>query len=234
MFRSTLFSTALLAAALSAGAASAQTSSFVVVHGIPGRDVGAFVDPLLPVDVLVGGKYCLLQGLTFGSIAGPFDVPNGDYSIQISLANPIAPCTNTPVITTQLGFTNGDTYAVVAALSTSGAPTAEEYPIQVTSVGAGKQRFVTLHAADAPAVEVKVVSTGKTPEKAKFKLDPGAENTTVVQTAPGFSITASAGKAVIGPLSVAFGDQGVDLIIAVGSATSGSATLLSKIIPDVF
>jgi hypothetical protein len=236
MFRTTIFSTALLAAAITAGAARAADApaSFVVVHGIPGRDVGSTLDPLLPVDVLVAGKYCLLQGFTFGSIAGPYDIPAGTYTVAISLANPLAPCSNSAVISGSVTLSSGEFGAIVAALSTKGAPTAEVYPIDVSAVGAGKQRFVAAHAADAPAVKVTIVSTGKTPEKEKFTLDPGAEKSATVASAPGFTVTAKAGSAVIGPLNVAFGDQGVDLIVAVGSATTGSATLLSKIIPDVF
>jgi hypothetical protein len=234
MFRFPLFSAAILAATLAAAPARAVHASFVVVHGIPGRDVDSTEDPLLPVDIFIGGKYCLISGLTFGSISGPFDVPPGTYEVAVSLANPLAPCSNTPVVTNQFTINEGQFDAVVAALSTTGAPALELYKISTTPVGAGMQRFVAVHAANAPAVEVKVVSTGKSPEKAKFKLDPGAEKTAVVATESGFSVSASVGNTVIGPISVAFGDQGVALVVAVGSAASGSATLLSKIIPDVF
>jgi hypothetical protein len=219
-------------------AAYAQsTASFVVVHGIPGRDVAATLDPALPVDVLVGGKYCLLQGLTFGSIAGPFDVPAGSYSVAISLANPIAPCTNSPVITATATLTAGEFGSIVAALSTAGAPTAEIYPIDVTPVGAGKQRLITAHAADAPEVSVQAVSIGKPKETLKFKLSPGKENESTAATASAFSVTATpvGGKTKIGPVTVeAGGDQSVVLLYAVGNATSGSLTILSKVLPDVF
>jgi len=238
MFRFTLFSAFILATALAtalaAAPARAQHVSFVVVHGIPGRDVGGTEDPLLPVDIFIGGKYCLIQGLTFGSISGPFDVPPGGYEVAVSLANPLAPCSNPPVVTNQFTLSEGQFGAIVAALSTTGAPALELYTINTTPVGAGMQRLVAVHAANAPAVEVKVVSTGKSPEKAKFKLEPGAEKTAMVSTEPGFAVSASVGKTVIGPISVAFGDQGVALVVAVGSAASVSATLLSKIIPDVF
>jgi hypothetical protein len=236
MFRFSTLCAVVLTALVSAGAARAQTApaSFFVVHGIPGRDVGATLDPLLPVDVLVGGKYCLLQGFTFGSIAGPYDVPPGTYTVAISLANPLAPCSNTPVISGSVALKSGEFGAVVAALSTSGAPAAEVYALNVSAIGAGKQRFMVAHAADAPEVEVKAVSLGKSPEKVAFKLAPGAEKSVVVPTKPAFSLTATAGTTVIGPVTVDLGDQGLALVFAVGSATTGSATLLTKVIPDVF
>ncbi len=236
MMLKTIFCAAMLAAAAAVPAAHAQSTgaSFLIVHGIPGRDVAATLDPLLPVDVQVAGKYCLASGLTFGSIAGPFDVPAGTYSVAVSLANPLAPCSNSAVISGNVTLTAGEYGAVVAALSTKGAPTAEVYPIDVTPVGAGKQRFITAHAADAPQVVVHVVSNGPSPEKASFKLAPGAENTTVVPTKTAFQLAASIGKTVIGPIKVDAGDQAVIFTVAVGSATTGSATLLAKVIPSVF
>jgi len=76
MPRLTFAQAALAAAFLSPVSASAgtttQNATFLVVHGIPGRDVAETADPLLPVDVLVAGKYCLLSGLTYGSISGTF------------------------------------------------------------------------------------------------------------------------------------------------------------------
>ena len=239
MFRSGTFGALLLAGAVAAqsGQALAQAAlaSFVVVHGIPGRDVGPAIDPLLPVDVLVNGKLCLLQNLTFGSIAGPFDVPAGTYTVAISLANPIAPCSNSAVINASVKLAAGEFGSIVAAVSTSGAPTAEVYPVSVTPVGTGKQRFITAHAADAPAVKVIAVSTGSgSKERLAFNLSPGAENTSVVPAREGFSIKAEAGSAVIGPVKITLGDQAVALLYAVGSAKTGSATILSKILPSVF
>jgi hypothetical protein len=239
MTRKTLFKAAICAASLAvlhppARAATAAPASILVVHGIPGRDVAPTLDPLLPVDVLVAGKYCLLQGLTFGTIAGPFDIPAGTYSVAISLANPLAPCTNAAVITGNATVAAGQFAAIVAAISTSGAPTAEIYPIDVTPVGAGKQRLVAVHAADAPAVTVKAVSIGKPSEKASFPLAPGQVKEDTVPEKDAFFIDAKAGTTILGPVTVHLSDQGVAVVIAVGVAKTGSATLLTKIIPSVF
>ena len=235
LIQATLSAVTLAAALCHVSAAQAQNApaSFLVVHGIPGRDVAESLDPLLPVDVLVAGKYCLLQGLTYGTIAGPFDIPAGTYSVAVSLANPLAPCSNSAVISANVTLTAGEYGAVVAAISTKGAPTAEVYPIDVTPVAPGNQRFITAHAADAPAVVVKAVSIGKNSEKAKFVLKPGQENSTTVPTRGEFELSAAAGSTIIGPVIVNPGTQADIFTVAVGSATTGSATLLTKIIPSV-
>jgi hypothetical protein len=227
----------LAAAFLAAGAiapASAGTASFLVVHGIPGRDVAAGLDPLLPVDVLVNGQICLLKNLTFGQIAGPYDVPSGTYSVAVSLANPISPCSNSAVISASVTLTDGEYGAVVAQLSSKGTPTAGVYPIDVSPVAAGMQRFVIAHAADAPAVVARAVSLGKDPEKASAAIKPGAEAETAVPERNEFAATISAPGATFGPYKVGGGDQAVFFLVAVGNATSGSVTVLSKVIPSVF
>jgi hypothetical protein len=233
MQRRAIAGAATLFAAMTGSLAAAQTApaSFVVVHGIPGRAVGAGVDPLLPVDVLVAGKYCLLSGLTYGTIAGPFDVPPGTYPVAISLANPLAPCSNAPVISSSVTVTSGEFGAIVAAVSTSGAPTAEIYPVDVSTVPAGMQRFVTVHAADAPQVTVHAVSKF---ENASFQLAPGMENTSLLKTHDTFELRAEAGRTVLGPIKVNALGQAVVLTVAVGVAADGSATLISKVIPSVF
>jgi len=231
--RATLLAGVTLATAPAAHAASG-TASFLVVHGIPGRDVAPTLDPALPVDVQVNGALCLLKNLTFGDIAGPFDVPAGTYSVAISLANPIAPCSNSPVISANVTLTAGEFGAIVAQLSSAGAPTAGVYPVDVTSVGAGKQRFITVHAADAPAVSVRVVSLGKSPENAKFILQPGTVNDSSVPTRDRFAATVQApGGATFGPYVVSGGDQSLFFLAAVGNASTGSVTVLSKLLRSV-
>jgi hypothetical protein len=218
-------------------AVSAAPASFVVVHGIPGRDVAATLDPLLPVDVQIDGKYCLLQGFTFGSIAGPFDVPAGTYTVKVSLANPIDPCGNSgqAVISASVTLKAGEFGAVVAALSTAGAPAADVFGINVAAIAQGSQRLMVAHAADAPAVRVTVTSNGSGAIDARgFPLAPGDEHSVGIATNTSLSLSAQAGSAVIGPVHVSAGNQSVVLGFAVGSAKSGSATLLTKVIPAVF
>jgi hypothetical protein len=237
---SAAFTAALVFCGTLSGAAAAQTASFVVVHGIPGRDVAAGLDPTLPVDVQVDGKYCLLQGLTFGTIAGPFDVPAGTYSVAISLANPIKPCSNGAVISGNVTLAAGEFGSVVAALSRAGKPTAEVFAVDASPVAAGMQRIITAHAADVPPVTVVATSLGGgSTEKAAFSVDPGKENESSVPTRTAFSLSVKPQGAPLLPayqlarFGAPLGDQSVSLVFAVGSAATGSATLLTRTLSSV-
>jgi hypothetical protein len=236
--RTLALAVSLLASAVPA--ASAQTAAapatFLVVHGIPGRDVAPSLDPVLPVDVLVAGKYCLLHGFTFGSIAGPFEVPGGSYPVAISLANPIAPCSNAAVISATVTLGAGTVTSIVAALNSTSGPTAEVFNDTLAPIPAGDQRLMAHHAADAPEVQVTVTNVGGVTEKAQFDLFRTDERSAIVSARPGFAVSISpvGSSAVIGPITVQPGNRGLALIYAVGSAKTGSATLISKVLPNVF
>ncbi len=232
--RSLAIATGVLAGFSAPAAAATAPASFVVVHGIPGRDVGAGIDPQLPVDVLINGSICLLKNFTFGQIAGPYDVPPGAYTVAVSLANPISPCSNAAVISGSVTLTSGEFGAVVAQLSPSGAPTAGVYGIDVSPVPTGMQRFVVVHAADAPTVSVDGISVSKTPVKFNFPLAEGATAEKLVTAQAKYSVGVVADKTIFGPIFVQGGNQGLFFVVAVGNASSGSVTLLSKVIPSVF
>jgi hypothetical protein len=106
----------------------------------------------------------------------------------------------------------------------------------LAAIAAGKQRLMAHHAADAPAVDVTVVNRGGAAESAAFPLLPGDEKSALVAARPGFAVSmgpAGSGT-VLARVVVEPGNRGLALIYAVGSAKSGSVTLLSKILPDVF
>ncbi len=64
--------------------AGAQTDAYLyLVHAAPGRNVSATTNPALPVDVQVNNK-CVLKGVAFGDVAGPFTLPAGSYSLKVS------------------------------------------------------------------------------------------------------------------------------------------------------
>jgi hypothetical protein len=71
-------------------------------------------------------------------------------------------------------------------------------------------------------------------EKAGFGLLPGTEQSVTVPARGSFDLSARTGSgAIIGPVSVTVGNQAVTAVFAVGSAATGSAQLLTKVIPDV-
>src|ERR1700752_4227985 len=89
---------AALCFVLGAYGLAANNAYLYIVHGIPGRDIADNLNPGYPVDVLIDGKDCLVRNLTFGNTSGPFTLPAGTYSFEVSEANTLEPCSNTPVI----------------------------------------------------------------------------------------------------------------------------------------
>jgi hypothetical protein len=97
------------------------------------------------------------------------------------------------------------------------------------------------HAADAPAVDVAGVlqaAHGAPGEKFKVSgLAPGQTDSVDFLIPGTFRITVSPSgskKPVIGPLNLVVPNDGVGLVFAVGNAASGSITVLTATIPDVF
>jgi hypothetical protein len=228
-----LFALLALAAAGPAAAATASSATFLVVHGLPGSNVASGLTPDLPVDVLVGGKYCLLSNFTFGTIAGPFNVPAGTYPIAISLANPLSPCSNAAVISATVNLAGGSTNVLVATQSTSGTPTAEAYALNTTPVPKSLQRFMTIHAADAPAVEVTGFSSASD-EAFSFSLAPGKDVSKQIRAVTTGFLVAQASGVNIPPVAFTAGDRALILTVAVGNASTDSVQLLTKVIPDLF
>ena len=230
-----IFAALLVAASFFSPAAFAQqaTTTFYVVHGIPGRDLGPEVDPRLPVDVRVAGEICLVEGLVFGEVAGPFTVPAGTYDVAISPASSTAPCSNEAVITGEVRVAPNRFNSVVAALDPAGAPTAYVFRADPKAVRDGRTRLVANHAAAAPAVKILVNGS-----VAIRSIAPGANDAAVVPSEPGtvsLEVQPTGSRqTVLGPAPVATPPQGVVLGFVVGSAESGSLALIQKTIPGVF
>lgn len=223
--------TTLLAAAPAFAQTTAAPAIVRVVHGIPGRDVAATLDPQLPVDVLVNNKLCVLQNFTFGTVSAPFSLPAGSYNIKVSLSNSVAPCSNAPVLDKTVPVTSGEEAAVVAALSPEGKPRLDAFALDFSTVAAGMARVIVAHAADAPAVAVAVnrrrAIKGLAPEhEAEAVLPAGTYTVTV--------FPAGKDTPVIGPLPLTLPDRAAVAAFAVGSATSGSITAITATIPSVF
>jgi hypothetical protein len=134
--------------------AMAQNAFVYAVHGIPGPNG-------LPVDVKVGNA-CVLQGFTFGNVAGPLALPSGSYTVTISAADSTNPCGGTAPLSGTFELGSGSTYALVAHLAPGAMPmdqpTAKLSPftVDVSRPGAGLTRLIVHHTAAAPTVDVNV------------------------------------------------------------------------------
>ena len=112
-----------------------------IVHGIPGRDIADNLNPGFPIDILVNGNDCLVRNLTFGNSDGPYTLAAGTYTLQISEANTLQPCSNPAVITGSVTLTAGENISAVAGLNAT-QPTLFTLADDLFSVIPGNGRFV--------------------------------------------------------------------------------------------
>lgn len=232
------FSKSALPAALLAGMVllagtaaplSAQNASVRVVHGIPGADVSPGLDPALPVDVLVNDAICLLDGFTFGSIAGPFTLPEGTYDIKISVANTLAPCSNDAVIAAPVPVAAGENVSIVAHLDEAGGLTATKFVNDVTPMGDGMARIIAHHLAAAPAVDVGIRGGFPPMTLTVPNVTNGAQAAAPIR-AGGLSISIAPAGAKKGIFSTILRTRpGLSYTVyAVGSLANGTFALLSE------
>ena len=158
---------------LGASAFAANDGYLYIVHGIPGPDIADNLNPGLPVDILIDGT-CPQRGLTFGNTAGPLTLPAGTYDVHISMANTLAPCTNPPIIDSQVTLKAAASVSVVAAISGT-QPALLQFADNLTPVAPGKSRFVFANSADAPALQATLTQLFvKNPKTFTVTANPGA------------------------------------------------------------
>ena len=135
---------AALAALLIASPAGAQdTSQVYVLHGIPGVDV----------DVYVNGDLTL-ETFSPEDIAGPLELPAGDYDIQIFAAG-ADPEADEPVIDVAgAAVPGGESVSLIAHLDGEGNPTLSPFVNNLGPIPAGSGRGIVRHTAAAPAVDI--------------------------------------------------------------------------------
>jgi hypothetical protein len=228
--------------------AQSPNASIYVVHGIPGHDVKEALDPALPVDVIVNpgkSQICLLQGLKFGDIAGPLTIPASTYNIAISLASTVAPCSNPALLgPVSVTLSSGENASLVAYLQDGGTPDVKKFDNDLTNpINNGNSRVIVQHTANAPAVDIHVVryawpmipfttipnvSNGEQTQADLPSERPIFYGTTRVTLTP-----AGEKGPVIGPYFFQLNPHSVYLIYAVGSLSTQSFTLISKVIPGV-
>src|SRR3974390_1714823 len=101
------FALALLCAAMSTAVFASDNAYLYIVQGIPGHDYATTTDPQFPVDVLLNDETCYEHGLAFGLIVGPLTFVPGTYDVKVSVANTLAPCSNSPLIDTTETLNSG-------------------------------------------------------------------------------------------------------------------------------
>ncbi len=228
----------ILTLTLAGAAAPALAGDAMVyaVHGIPGTAL-ALPTTDLPVDVAVNGN-CVpaLQGLNFGEIRGPLPLPApAVYLVEIKPANPLAPCSEATLLSTNVAVQPDINAGIVAHLTEGGAPNLAVFVNDVTNPGAGKGRFIVHHAAQAPAVDLRVFrgdGLGNSPAVAIPGFANGAQ--VAADFRPGdWQVTLSVGGTVVfGPATLTLQPKTAQLVYAIG-VFPDSFTVITKTIPTI-
>ncbi len=211
------------------GSVNAQESAATVyvIHGIQGQDLD--LGPDLPVDVGLDGN-CLLQGFTYGELAGPVRLDPATYNIAIGLADPENPCGNPPVIEADVPFSAGEVAVVIAHLGDDGAPTASKFLLDMSATDEGRSRLTLHHTAAAPAVDIVLAGTVcdwqgqrrfdgvSNGDQGTLTVPPGSWNISL--------LPAGSDHPVLGPQRLAVDSSQAYLVFAVGSLNNDSLTLL--------
>jgi hypothetical protein len=137
----------LSGASSTARAAPEDQVFLTVLHGLPG----------FTADVYVNGKLTL-DGFKPEEVTDPLALPAGRYTLAIRDVG--AAPTSKPVLEATVNLVGGTSYTVAAHLSETGAPALRLFTNDLSTVPAGKGRFVVRDLADAPTLNVAL--NGKT------------------------------------------------------------------------
>jgi len=225
---------AALCLVLGAYGFAANNSYLYIVHGIPGRDIADNLNPGLPVDVLIDGS-CVSRGLTFGNTSGPLSFSAGTYDVQISDANTLAPCTNPPMIDSQVTLTAGASVSAVAALS-GGEPALLKFADNLSPVTPGNARLVFVNSANAPALEATLTQLYvKNPKTFTLTASPSAQRAATLPAGTYLvQVVAAGSTTVLASEQIDLADQSATFTYASGEAANNSVGLINRAVRDVF
>jgi hypothetical protein len=221
-----------LAGAVLAGSVQAEdiNTTLYIAHAASGRSFGSVNgvsstnNPSLPIDVSIEGN-CIAKGLAYGQIGGPYVGAGGSYSIQVTVADTIVPCSgivlySLPSVTLNTGMTN----LGVITVDGNGNIQGQIYPIDLTAVPANQSRVEVANATQA-TVSASVSNSGGpigTLSIAPATIQEGYVNSGTLTA----SITDGAGSQLVGPLQYFFGNRDLYLFVLSGSSSNGSEQLI--------
>jgi len=224
-----VFALGLLCAAMST---AGFASSMYVVQGIAGRNYAAATDPTFPVDVLLNDTVCSVHGLPFGSIQGPLTFEPGSYDVKVSIANTLAPCTNTPLIDRTVTIEAQTDMSAVIALNDDGQPTLLTFTNTLSPVPASTNRVLFALAANSPELQVILQNT-ETNKLYTYAVQPG----TLLDThlpAGDYNVEINQGATtLVASTPLRLWQQSVTLLYGLGRASNDTVVMESRILRDV-
>jgi Domain of unknown function (DUF4397) len=220
---------ALLCAAL---ATASSASSIYFVQGIAGRNYAAATDPAFPVDVLLNDEVCYVHGLPFGAIQGPLTFEPGSYNVKVSIANTLAPCTNSPLIDRTVTLEPRTDTSAVVALNDDGTPILLTFENNLSPLPANMGRVLFALAANSPEAQVILQNTA-TKKLYTYAVKPGGL-LDVNLPAGDYTVEINQGTTTLvasSPLNLY--SQSAALLYALGRASNNTVVLETRILRDV-
>jgi len=218
--------------ALNTAMLASDNAYLYFVHGIPGRDYSPSADPAFPMDILLNDEICYEHGLAFGSVAGPLTLAAGTYDVKVSVANSLAPCSNSPLLERMITLEAGKDFSAVVALSPAGPPTLLTFANQFAPVSATAGRLLFAQAADAPTLDL-ILQNKSTMKLYAYTVKPGAL-LDVNLPAGDYTVEINQGTTTLATsASLDLYSQSVTLLYAVGQASNNTVTLETKTIRSV-
>jgi Domain of unknown function (DUF4397) len=228
-FTRTILALALLCAALST---VSFASSMYLVQGIAGRNYAVESDPAFPVDVLLNDEVCYIHGLAFGTISQPLTFAAGTYNVKISIANTLAPCSNSPLIDKSVTIEARQDISAVITLNGAGTPELLTFVNSFTPVGANSSRLLFAQAANSPELQIILQNTS-TQKLYTYAVKPGGlldvnlpEGRYTVEINQGTTT-------LVASTPVNLFSQSATLLYTIGAASNDTVVLESRAIRDV-
>lgn len=223
------FALCLLCAALTT---ASFASSMYIVQGIAGRNYAVPTDPAFPVDVLLNDEVCSVHGLPFGSVQGPLTFEPGTYNIKVSMANTLAPCTNSPLIDRSVTIDAEKDTSAVITLNASGVPELLTLTNNLSPVASGNARLLFAQAANSPVVQVVLQNTN-TKKTYTYTVNPASLLDATVPAGL-YSIEVKQGTTTLaGDGALYLDSQSVILLYSLGQTSNTTVVLESRTLRDV-
>lgn len=227
-----IFGLALLWAAISTAALASDNAYLYLVQGIPGLDYSSTTDPQFPVDILLNDEVCYVHGLPFGTIDGPLTFTPGTYDVKVSIANSLAPCSNSPIVESSVSLAAGRNTSAVLALDSTGTSALLTLDNNFSAVTANDARILFTLAADAPASQVVFENTS-TMKTYTYAANPG-QLVADILPAGNYTVSVITGTTTLIPSTgIALYSQSVTMLFALGDASNNTVTLETKTIRNV-
>jgi hypothetical protein len=152
--------------------------------------------------------------------------------VKVSIANSLAPCSNSPLIDGSVTLEPRKDVSVVFALSDTGTPTLLTFTNDFSPVNANMSRILFAHAANAPEVQVILQNTA-TQKLYVYAVKPG---TLLDVSLPAGTYTIEVNQGTTTLVASTFLNlysQSATLLYATGQASNNTVTLETRTVRDV-